>query len=420
MVKWLFEIFVLLYFYIIIIIIAMIHSIDFEHYRVFSNKQQLRLAPLTVVFGKNNTGKSAVLKLPMLIHSAIGCEINDVFQKVDDCGGVICDEYRDVVYGKGNNAVRLDIKNDRGDLSLMVKFIAETIVDVSHSRIEEISIFDQQKQKSLIAKVDDNGVMRNEETGEEAVFHGIVPAEFVGRAWVNNSLQKIKDTIDYIGPVRWKPDRYFSMDEHTDGTSGFDGKNAYTYLVKDSKNAVHPLLDKVSEWYKTNFGGWSLVVNNSRAPVYSIELKNEKFSNNILDAGFGIQQSLPIVVSAFREYDSPTLVIIEEPETHLNPSAHAQIGELLAVASQSDSNKKFLVETHSLNLMIRLRALIAKGVLRRDDVALYYVEYDENKCSSNLREVTIDEKGDVQNWPENIFKDTLNEALALRQAQMSR
>lgn len=398
----------------------MIHSIEFEHYRVFSNKQQLRLAPLTVVFGKNNTGKSAVLKLPMLIHSAIGCEVNDVFQKVDDCGGVICDEYRDVVYGKGNNAVRLDIKNDKDDLSLMVKFIAENIVDVSHSRIEEISICDQQKQKTLKARVDDNGVMKNEETGEEVVFHGIVPGEIAGRAWMNDSLQKIKDTIDYIGPVRWKPYRYFSMEELSDCTPGINGKIAYTYLVKDSKNTVHPLLDKVSEWYKTNFGGWSLVVNSSRVPVYSIELKNGNLSNNILDAGFGIQQSLPIVVAALREYEKPTLVIVEEPETHLNPSAHAQMGELLAMAAKSDSNKKFLVETHSLNLMIRLRTLIAKGELKREDVVLYYVEYDENKCSSNLREVIIDEKGDVQNWPENIFKDTLNEALALRQAQMSR
>lgn len=398
----------------------MIQNIEFEYYRVFSNKQQLRLAPLTVVFGKNNTGKSAIMKLPMLIHSALGCETYDVFQKVDDCGGVICNEYRDVVYGKGNNAVKLVIKSDSGDVSLMVKFIAENIAGVSHSKIEEISICDHEKQKSLIAKVDDNGMIRNEETGEDIVFHGVVPGEFVGHEWVNNTLNKIKDIIDYIGPVRWIPDRYFSMNEHLDGTSGFDGKNAYTYLVKDSQNTVHPLLDKVSEWYKENFGGWSIFVDNSRAPVYSIELRNEKLNNNILDVGFGIQQSLPIVVAAFREYELPTLVIVEEPETHLNPSAHAQIGELLAKAAQADSNKKFLVETHSLNLMIRLRTLIAKGVLRHEDVALYYVEYDEKKCSSNLREVIIDEKGDVQNWPDNIFKDTLNEALALRQAQMSR
>lgn len=398
----------------------MIQSIDFERYRIFSDKQHLRLAPLTVVFGKNNTGKSAVLRLPMLIHSSLRCQTYDVFSKVDTCGGIICDEYRDVVYGKGNHAVGLEIKSDSGEVSLMVKFVAEKTADVSHSSIEEICITDHRSQKSLKAKLDDNGVMRNEENNEEVVFHGVVPSEYAGRAWVREILDKIDDTIDYIGPIRCLPERYFKLNEYTDETSGVDGRNAYTYLVKDSQNALHPLLDHVSEWYSDNFGGWKLMVANSRAPIYSIELSNGRINNSILDTGFGIQQSLPIVVAAFRKYNTPTLVIIEEPESHLNPSAHAQIGELLARASLSDTNKKFLVETHSLNLMIRLRILIAKGVLKREDVALYYVDYNEDNGSSTLREVTIDDKGDVQGWPENMFNETLNEALTLREAQMSR
>ena len=154
-------------------------------------------------------------------------------------------------------------------------------------------------------------------------------------------------------------------------------------------------------------------------PVYSIELKIDTLpSINILDTGFGIQQSLPIVVAACRKYDEPTLVIIEEPESHLNSSAHAEIGQLLAMSAKADSDKRFLVETHSLNLMIRLRTLIAKGVLKKEDVALYYVEYDVQKSTSQLREVTIKENGEVENWPEHMFKETLSEALALRNAQM--
>lgn len=398
----------------------MIQSITFEKYRIFAERQHLRLAPLTVVFGKNNAGKSAVLRLPMLIHSAMTCQTYDVFQKVDSCGGVICDEYRDVVYGKGNHAVGLEIKSEAGNVLLKVKFIAENNANGSHSKIEEIFIADHKLNKSLNVQIDDNGAMINQESGEEVVFHGVVPSEFVGRAWVEESLSCLDDAIDYIGPVRCTPKRYFDLNEYADGTSGADGRNTYTYLVKDSLNAMHPLLDKVSDWYKDNFGGWALAVDNSRAPVFSIVLKNEKLNNNILDTGFGIQQSLPVVVAAYRQYTSPTLVILEEPETHLNPSAHAQMGELLAKAALADTNKKFLVETHSLNLMIRLRTLIAKGVLKNKDVALYYIDYDERSCSSNLREVLIDEKGDVQYWPENIFNETLSEALALREAQMSR
>ena len=112
--------------------------------------------------------------------------------------------------------------------------------------------------------------------------------------------------------------------------------------------------------------------------------------------------------------------MVEEPESHLNPSAHADIGELLAMSVKADANKRFLVETHSLNFMVRLRTLIAKGELSQDDVALYYVDYDEQNSSSKLLEVNVLENGEVKNWPENMFRETLQEALALRDAQMTR
>ena len=394
----------------------MIGSIDFEKYRIFSGKQHLRLAPLTVVFGRNNTGKSAVLRLPILIRSAMDCVKNDVFEKKESSGVVLCDEYRDVVYGKGNHAVGLHVVDERGTAEVNVKFIAENVGGVSHSRIEEITVRDG--EDVMKSSIDDTGRLVKG-NGETVSFNGMTPDSEPEKSMVKSAFNKIRMAIDYIGPVRWQPNRFLEVNAHPDGSSGIDGKTAYTYLVNDSLNALHPLLDKVSEWYKANFGGWRVEVDNSRMPVYSIELKNDTLpGNNILDTGFGIQQSLPIVVAACRKYDEPTLVIIEEPETHLNSSAHAEIGQLLAMSAMTDRDKRFLVETHSLNLMIRLRTLIAKGVLKKDDVALYCVEYDEQKSTSQLLEVTVSENGEVKNWPDHMFKETLSETLSLRNAQM--
>lgn len=394
----------------------MISYIDFEHYKLFSGKQHLRLAPLTVVFGRNNTGKSAVLRLPMLIKSAMNCMTNNVFEKKGKNGVVLCDEYRDVVYGKGNQAVGLHFCDESGEAEVSVKFIVENIGGVSHSRIEELSV--KNDSQRIEASVDDNGILAKE-SGETVTTLGIIPQSEPDKTLAKEAFRKLDMNIDYIGPVRWQPMRFLELDGHPDGTSGIDGKTTYTYLVNDSQNALHPLLDSVSNWYKTNFGGWRVEVENSRSPVYTIELKNDSLpSNNLLDAGFGIQQSLPIVVAAYRNYNEPTLVIIEEPETHLNSSAHAEIGQLLAMSAVAYRDKRFLVETHSLNLMIRLRILIAKGELSKEDVALYFVDYDEGKSSSQLREVSINENGEVDNWPEHMFKETLSEALALRNAQM--
>ena len=96
------------------------------------------------------------------------------------------------------------------------------------------------------------------------------------------------------------------------------------------------------------------------------------------------------------------------------------MGELLAKEAMLDDNKAIMIETHSQNLMMRLRTLIAKGELKRENVALYYVDYDKATFKSNLSEVTIKDNGEVENWPDHMFKDTLNEALALRNAQLSK
>lgn len=395
----------------------MIDYIEFEHYRIFAEKQRLRLAPLTVVFGKNNTGKSAVLKLPLILRCAMNCDKSNVFPKVDVSGISLCDEYRDVVYGKGNHAVGLHFGDEESEVS--VKFIAENKAGVSYSQIETITV--KSNGQELRVHIDDNGVLKDVRTDEPIQFCGFTPKDGQQSEWVKASYQKLRMIIDYIGPVRCTPKRYFNLNEHLDGTSKTDGSDAYTYLVNDSLNVLHPMLDKVSDWYATNFGGWHVEVNNSRSPIYSIELSNGILSNNnILDAGFGIQQSLPIVVAASRQYDAPVLIIVEEPESHLNPSAHAEIGELLAMSAKEDENKRFLVETHSLNLMVRLRTLIAKGILTNADVALYYVDYDATGSRSNLVEVKIKDNGEVENWPENMFRETLSEALALRDAQMTR
>ena len=45
----------------------MIDSITFSNYKLFKSQQTLRLKPITVVIGKNNFGKSALLKLPIII-----------------------------------------------------------------------------------------------------------------------------------------------------------------------------------------------------------------------------------------------------------------------------------------------------------------------------------------------------------------
>jgi predicted ATPase len=130
--------------------------------------------------------------------------------------------------------------------------------------------------------------------------------------------------------------------------------------------------------------------------------------------------ALPLVVRSFMLAKEETLIVIEEPELHLHPAAHGNLAERFA-KSLVDKNKRYLIETHSQNFVLRLRALIAEGkILNKDQLALYYVEYDEDTNESNLKLINIDDDGEVDYWPEDIFNESLYETIRIRKAQKAK
>ncbi len=75
----------------------------------------------------------------------------------------------------------------------------------------------------------------------------------------------------------------------------------------------------------------------------------------------GISQVLPLIIRAYKPCEKETCIIIEEPESHLHPYAHAQLAQLYFDSLALDRNKKYLFETHSQNFVLRMRRLVAEG-----------------------------------------------------------
>ena len=387
----------------------MITNINFRNYRIFSEQQSLRLAPMTIVFGKNNVGKTAVLRLPLLIQNAFECGTEDVVTPILSDGSLLFDDAKDLVYGKANRAVELTMTSREGS-SLDVSFYVENDGTGARTRLERWDLHSDNGELNISRS--DKGEMLTPD-GVPVKFSGIRPE---GEFRKERELSEFQQSVYYLKAVRESPQRDFRVFPFKYANIG--SMPFYDALVRDSLESQHLLLDKVSEWYERNFDHWKVLVDKHRAPIYSIMLDNDVVKNNILDTGMGIVQSLPIVISAYMEYSSPALIILEEPETHLHPAAHGELSELLAL--QSGTDRRFLVETHSQNFIMRLRCMIASGRIDRKDIALYFVDYDKNRRQSILKEVMIGDNGDIENWPSGIFSDSLEEALKLRRAQQDR
>jgi len=378
----------------------MLRKITFKNYKPFKDQQELNLKPITILIGKNSSGKSAVAKLPTLIENSLTGDFSGPLL-LENKGVELGAEFKDLVFGRTRTGLlELGLYSENENLNVVIGSGTGT-KDLPQIFSWELS--------------NEFGVFKKDDTNK---FSGIKLLSDDDR----HSLMGLNLNVDYIGPFRELPQRGFSNRSTSPIEKiGVKGELAYELLIQDALTTEKVLVEKVSSWYEKNFEGWGIKVNVDKAPFYQIELtRNEGVLNiNIRDVGQGMSQALPLVIRAFMPALLEVLIIIEQPELHLHPAAHGDLAELF-VESLKEGKKRFLIETHSQNFVLRLRRLVAEGILNRDDLAIYFVDFDSEKGISKLLPINVDENGEVDCWPENIFNESFDEALAIRRAQKKR
>jgi len=401
----------------------MINKIYFKNYKSFKEKQELELKPITLLIGKNSSGKSAVAKLPTLIEGSLGGKFEDPLLTTNnevELGA----EFRDLVYGRDISSLEFILENDENRLTV------EVASGVKDSDLPIIRRWILNEEFNLKYNGTSNNYL-NELNGSDFKCH--FSGFNLNKTYdINNGslkeeigILKVKGitlNTNYIGPIRETPNRtYSSFGNSKTQKIGNKGENANQTLISDFLYKDSKLLNKVSEWYRNNFDGWSIKINSLSKPDYKVELSRIKpqFDVNIRDVGQGMSQALPLVVSAFLEQKEEVLTIIEQPELHLHPAAHGDLAELFA-ESTKNSNNKFLIETHSQNFVLRLRRMVAEEKFNKNNISIYSVEYDSEDNTSSLKKIDVTELGEVTYWPENVFSETLDETIAIRTAQIKK
>jgi len=401
----------------------MINKIYFKNYKSFKDKQELELKPITILIGKNSSGKSAVAKLPTLIEGSLSGNFEDPLLTTNnevELGA----EFRDLVHGREIGSLEFILESIGNKLSVEV---ASGIKETDLPRIRKWVL-----NKEFDFKYDDLKKSYYNDVNEgnfNCAFSGFKldllfdkSKDGVSEDIVNLGEKGITLKTNYIGPFRETPNRtYSSIGNSKTQKIGNKGEHAYQILISDYLYNDSKLLNKVSEWYRNNFDGWSIEINTQSKPDYKVELSRTKpqFNVNIRDVGQGMSQALPLVVSAFLNQKEEVLTIIEQPELHLHPAAHGDLAELFA-ESTINSKSKFLIETHSQNFVLRLRRMVAEGRFNKNNVAIYSVEYDSEENTSSIKRINVTELGEVTYWPENIFSETLDETIAIRTAQIKK
>jgi AAA ATPase domain/Protein of unknown function (DUF3696) len=114
--------------------------------------------------------------------------------------------------------------------------------------------------------------------------------------------------------------------------------------------------------------------------------------------GTGISQVLPVITLCLIARPGD-LVLLEQPELHLNPSLQQTLADFLMVIAKS--GRQIIVETHSEYLVTRLRI----NSLEESQAGVSKILFVEKRPvdGTTYREVKSNEYGEILEWPAGFF-----------------
>ena len=223
-----------------------------------------------------------------------------------------------------------------------------------------------------------------------------------------DALEQTLKVLFPMGPFRRPPERWYIFTGTSPQDVGYQGD-----MLPDLLFRRPDLVKNTNEWLERLDIGYKLDVesvgvrSNDLFEVRLIDTRRDNPVNVALpDVGFGISQLLPFVVQSLAS--ERRIISIEQPEVHVHPRLQADLGDLLAEAIKEPRHNRFIVETHSEHLILRLQRLVYEKRITPEDISVIYVSRGQE--GAQAQRLRLDEEGDfIDEWPNGFFPERIRE-----------
>jgi len=217
-----------------------------------------------------------------------------------------------------------------------------------------------------------------------------------------NQFIELMKSITFIGPLRDKPSRYYIFGGSRPINVGVSGSKTadFIYSYKNKINELNNWLKKLKIGYTVSY----TADKDKLSGVYSLKFEDNitKYPVALPDIGFGVSQVLPILVQTIMSNKPNEILLIEQPEIHLNPRLQAELGEFFVEHVKKNLSKQFIIETHSQQLILRIKKLIRKKKISPKLISIIFVE--KTKLGANIVPIEFDKHGNfINEWPDDFF-----------------
>ena len=457
----------------------MLSELKITNFRLFDDQIIVRFRPITVLIGRNSAGKSSVLKFLLMLQQSIGpgkpfflspegeqvslgnfSDLKNALTKKRNLAFELSARTEVTQPGKAT-ATYIQIFNKSAATSSSPKLLYKTNVSIPYGQnttggrtitalvniasgrtlVEHNDIILEGRSfldPSTLTDVDDYMLAEINKELQVALTEDPVPNEQITSERINEIVQnsrafakittyisakyELLDTIRYqitsirhLGPVRNESPKVIRAASLPADYVGKDG--AYTLphlqqmMLSDEKegfNFIFPHLQNSLDLQNISFEGAKGFVSRAYA-------RNQTTGAEVLisEFGFGVSQCLPILVQGAIMAPHTSLVV-EQPESQLHPTAQLELGNFFADL-WNERRVGSIIETHSSNILLRLRRMIARGELSHTDVSVAFFTNDkENRNMPIVRNLDINEDGSMEHGlPMEFFGADVIEGLNL-------
>ena len=368
----------------------MIDFIHLNHFKCFS-KLDLPLGQLTLLTGRNATGKSSIIQSLLLLHQ--GLVGSGSSSNIPLNGDIV---------SLGAFADVLDGRSGRQSFSL----------GISSNSYRLDWTFASEDKTTLVAPLmkvsDSRGWSKSQTDGVEIYAALNVPNSSRDDAVI---LVGDLDSLIHVSTERIGPRETYSADPSGDEQLGPRGEYTAWFLHRNGDREVAEslrlpdtppqLIRQTEAWLAHFFPGVAFEVERIRdTNLLTLRFRTSSQDNfhRPSNVGYGLSHLLPVLVGGLGVKPG-SMFIVENPEAHLHPSAQAEIGSFLAAVAAAGA--QVLIETHSDHVLNGVRLAIKKQILKPKDTQIHYF----NPRDSDIQVVSpiIRPDGSLDQWPTGFF-----------------
>jgi len=440
----------------------MLTSLHIKNFKGWKDTGNVRLAPLTVIFGANSAGKSSLGHLLLALkQTVLSADRKRPIQLGGDSALIDLGTFAECLHNHDLSQSlefelawrlpqKLEVKDPvsgakhAGDsLKLKVSMKAAQLEQPRMEKIEYTLFQNESTTLTVNFSRDDKGKWDIHSSNYKFIRNQ-------GRAWALDDPDKfyrISDqsrarfqnaeflsdfalqteaalnSVYYLGPLRDHPRRIYSWSGETPESVGQRGEFAVAAILAASnqdrtlnrgpKQKTFRFDEFVARWLK-DLGiiedlAVKAVAEGRKEFEVLVKTHAQSSEVKITDVGFGVSQVLPALVQAF--YSPPdSTVWMEQPEIHLHPQVQAELADVFISATQARErgmkrNVQLIVESHSEHFLNRLQRRVAEGTVSPDEIAVYFCR--RAGTLNELEPLRLNRFGEIENWPENFFGDEM-------------